>query len=445
MGIEIILYDSSPITQKIFSHILYHYHPKVHRVDEATDLMEKILHSKPDIIFIDKVFSEKHTEDQLSNLKDVPIIFIGQEALSETELEKSLAEDFLKKPIEAGKLKDVIKRFVPKTKTNILDKYLKFPKLPEMTEEKLQDSTILEEEEEEEGFGISKTSSLKEDPPYSVEKTEDGIRPVTDTAIKEIPANKTTEPQKENTEGVKPATGIKLATDTAIKEIPTNKTTEPQKENTEGVKPATGIKLATDTAIKEIPTNKTTEPQKENTEGVKPATGIKLATDTAIKEEEDLFKETSKKPILSTTEEPFIKSLKKENNTSSENLNLDSDSIVDEVADPPLHRAPTTRTINQAFFGETVSKPEQDVNFQKASSKSDPNIEKIKKELSEEIRVQAEKMNLEMEERLRYFKEINTPEIIQKEVEKTVTKMLPEIAKNLITKKLNELLEEEEE
>ena len=54
MGLQIVLYDASPVTQRIFSHILYHYKPQIHRVDQVNQLLEKIQHQKPDIIFIDQ-------------------------------------------------------------------------------------------------------------------------------------------------------------------------------------------------------------------------------------------------------------------------------------------------------------------------------------------------------------------------------------------------------
>ena len=51
MALDIVLYDTSPVVQKIFSHILYHYGPTIHRVDEPNSLLKKIEYSQPDIIF----------------------------------------------------------------------------------------------------------------------------------------------------------------------------------------------------------------------------------------------------------------------------------------------------------------------------------------------------------------------------------------------------------
>ena len=52
--------------------------------------------------------------------------------MSQTSVEEpegASAKAFLKKPIEAFELRKLIKDFVPKTKTNDIEKYLNFPKL----------------------------------------------------------------------------------------------------------------------------------------------------------------------------------------------------------------------------------------------------------------------------------------------------------------------------
>ena len=139
MGIEIILYDPSPVVQKIFFHILYHYSPIVHRIDHISKLMEKIQYSKPDIIFIDASFSQDNNlinqiNEKKEDLKKIPIILMANNPLNQEVFQSTTAKDFLKKPIEAGKLRELINRFVPKTKSNVLTQHLKFPPIPDFQE-----------------------------------------------------------------------------------------------------------------------------------------------------------------------------------------------------------------------------------------------------------------------------------------------------------------------
>ena len=145
MGIEIVLYSSSPIIQKIFFHILYHYSPTVHRIDQPSMLMEKIKYNHPDIIFIDDLFAQEsslqaHIKEKTEELKNIPIILMAKSELDKKTLESSAARDFLKKPISADRLRELVTRFVPKTKSNILTQHLKFASIPNFEGEQDTDS-----------------------------------------------------------------------------------------------------------------------------------------------------------------------------------------------------------------------------------------------------------------------------------------------------------------
>ena len=145
MGIEIVLYSSSPIIQKIFFHILYHYSPTVHRIDQPSMLIEKIKYNHPDIIFIDDLFAQEsslqtHIKEKTEELKNIPIILMAKSELDKKTLESSAARDFLKKPISADRLRELVTRFVPKTKSNILTQHLKFASIPNFEGEQDTDS-----------------------------------------------------------------------------------------------------------------------------------------------------------------------------------------------------------------------------------------------------------------------------------------------------------------
>ena len=137
MSLEIVLYDSSPVIQKIFSHILYPYAPNIYRTDQAEELINKIEYSQPDMIFMDDpAASLSLNTDVLSNIdtktkaQNIPVILMTHQNTSPEKTHISMAKEVLKKPIQADKLTSLINRFAPKTKENILGRHLDFPPAP---------------------------------------------------------------------------------------------------------------------------------------------------------------------------------------------------------------------------------------------------------------------------------------------------------------------------
>lgn len=143
MALEIVLYDTSPIVQKIFSHVLYHYAPVIYRTNQPNDLVAKVRSGRPDLVFIDYSVSQqadkKISEEIVQVLQSVPVILMSQKDMNDTEMPYA-AKDCLKKPIEAVQLKELVNRFVPKTKSHLLKDHLQFPPMPNFDEE--QKSTI---------------------------------------------------------------------------------------------------------------------------------------------------------------------------------------------------------------------------------------------------------------------------------------------------------------
>ncbi len=139
MALEIVVYDSSPIIQKIFSHVLYPYGPKIHRVDQPEQLLTKVRQKKPDIIFIDPSTSEDNTSSSIKQDKElnhIPLVLMSNTALKEKNWSGLKSKAFLQKPIEAKKLNQIIRHFVPKTKTNIIGEYLQFTSFPPSSQKK---------------------------------------------------------------------------------------------------------------------------------------------------------------------------------------------------------------------------------------------------------------------------------------------------------------------
>ena len=137
MSLDIILYGSSPVVQKIFSHVLYHYIPTVNRIGEITELIKQTENKKPDIIFIDDSFNDSLSNEEgqlqvnhfLNQVEGIPLIWIHEKG--NTDNIPGFAKDSLPKPIESEKIRNIVHNHVPKLKTYGLKDHLILPSTPE--------------------------------------------------------------------------------------------------------------------------------------------------------------------------------------------------------------------------------------------------------------------------------------------------------------------------
>ena len=405
MGIEIILYDSSPVTQKIFFHILYHYSPIVHRIDQPSKLMEKVQYSNPDIIFIDANFSDdiKNQIDQKKkeDLKNIPVILMAKKDLDQTELKSSAAHDFLKKPIEAGKLRELINRFVPKTKSNILTKHLKFPSLSDFNEEKTKQdsistvssrSTIKEFEQKEELLHTAPDKSQSSN--QTTDGTED-INPITATGVLNKQKDSSADPPNQKTY---------QHTDTGIKPVTATQSTDIQKDS-----PADPSRPILDQKTSQQPTDT----------GIKPVT----ATQSTNIQKDSPADPSHQKPHLSMDSENI--------NSTEEETNATDVKVLQASSLEP----------------KSSSEPKSYSKVNNIHTVDDPNLNtQLKNQINEYIeQLSKETVTKEITEQLKHYAEKNSQEIIQKITEKAVWQVVPELAKQLITKELNKLLKEETE
>ncbi len=150
MALDIVLYDTSPTVQKIFSHILYSYAPNVYRTDQPKELIEKVKSQKPDLVFVDYSVSlqpDKKIDEQVQKniLESTPLVLMVRGNTISSDLESYPARAILKKPISADQLKELITRFVPKAKSNLLTKHLRFPPMPDFEGEQIEKEQIEKE------------------------------------------------------------------------------------------------------------------------------------------------------------------------------------------------------------------------------------------------------------------------------------------------------------
>ena len=446
MGIEIILYDSSPITQKIFFHILYPYRPTVHRIDQTSKLIEKVQYSIPDIIFIDAAFSDdikNQINKKKEQLKNVPIILMAKEDLNHEELKTSVAQDFLKKPIEAGKLRELVNRFIPRTKSNVLTEHLKFPPIPDFKEEKntkqgseFSPKTTVKQPE----FKQNDSSS---DDIVKKQATNETIQPITATQTSD--QQETAPPVKEpnqtpnifpTEEGIKPITATQTSeqqeTDSPVKEPNQTPNIFPTEE---GIKPIT----ATQTSDQQETAPPVKEPNQTpnifpTEEGIKPIT----ATQTSDQQETaPPVKEPNQTPNIFPTEEGIKPITATQTSDQQEN-------------DPPLKQEKDTshdegkKSVTDVKILQVPS--ESEPTNKKEDKLEEPNLNThLKDQITEEIKLWANrKIKGEVKKQLEHLIKENSQNTIQTITEKAVWQVVPELAKQLITKELDKLLKEEE-
>ena len=203
MGLEIILYDTSPVVQKIFSHILYHYAPAIYRTHQPGELIARMQSRRPDMVFMDYAASRKMERDMAGKvegvLKDIPVILISgddMDAAGQVPLSKAV----LKKPIQADQLMKLVNRFVPKTKSHLLKDHLHFPSMPDFAENE-QSKAIPEDNKGEPASQKTAEDRHKGSLSRSLDRSDSGIQMESDSesdidmpsiksSVADIPGNK---------------------------------------------------------------------------------------------------------------------------------------------------------------------------------------------------------------------------------------------------------------
>ena len=479
MGIEIILYDPSPVVQKIFFHILYHYSPIVHRIDQTSKLMEKIQYSKPDIIFIDASFSQDNNlinqiNEKKEALKKIPVILMANNPLNQEVFQSTTAKDFLKKPIEAGKLRELINRFVPKTKSNVLTQHLKFPPIPDFQEgitPKVTSSSEIHSTSSSQKE-INTTPDLEQKPiqsdltasqssHHSTHIDEDAISPVTTISenIQQVSPDHSPSIDKD---AISPVTASEHIEETQqvshdhspnIDEDAINPVTISENiENTQQVSPDTLVQSPDDHSpnINEDAINPVTTSEHEATQQISSDTTVQPFQHSADENKNDINPATISESTGDTQQ--ISHSITAQPPSTDTNIDIKPITTISENEEK-IQRFTSPTENEQTKHKE--KKNETNVKILQNFSKSD-SLKKYENNTQEEhettIRNQInkytkelidKKIKTEIEKQLIEHIEQNSQKIIHQIVEKAVWQVVPDLAKQLITRELEKLLKEE--
>lgn len=143
MALRVLLADESSTIKKVIQLALQDYGVDVKSVPVGLDVLTVAKSFKPDIIFADVLLSKKSGYEVSQELKsdsatkNTPIILMwsGFMELDEEKATKSMANDRLEKPFDADVLRNLIRKYVPKTLGNPISAYLSFPPMPEFKDE----------------------------------------------------------------------------------------------------------------------------------------------------------------------------------------------------------------------------------------------------------------------------------------------------------------------
>ncbi len=463
MALEIILYDTSPIVQKIFSHILYHYAPVIYRTDQPADLATKIRSSRPDLVFIDYSVSQqvdkKIGKAVAQMLQGVPVILMSQQDVSGTEMPYA-AKDLLKKPVDAVQLKELVNRFVPKTKSHLLKDHLQFPPMPDFDEDKQTVAAVKDK-----SVGIDKQQSeiyqmgMRESKPpvgRGINKQKDKSTRIDvqedekDIVVSESPMKPTTLPKPSGGIQVEPVAESEIEMPSRVQEsliAVGSKDEESRRISSDSddiqVQPA---------GSEELISQKTTQASTELSDSEEVKVKI-FTTSPSIQPEKEVS--------------DFAASKKTDSGPSTEGTKTH---VQDTLQDSPAQNTAMKNIIEPAVSAKNVA----DVKVENATVQNievkndikDTNKDVVKediKDLSDEpVSAPKEPMDLgssaitqvdllspqlpskdDLEKKWEEFFEKEGKKIIQSTTEKAVWQVVPELAKQLIEKELEKLLKED--
>ncbi len=142
MALRVLLADESSTIKKVFQLALQDFAVEVKPVNVGLDVTAVAETFKPDIIFADVLLQKKNGYDvsleikQNSDLQKTPVVLMwsGFMDLDEDKMQASGADGQLEKPFDVKSLRALVQSLVPRTQEQTLSSYLSFPKLPDFEE-----------------------------------------------------------------------------------------------------------------------------------------------------------------------------------------------------------------------------------------------------------------------------------------------------------------------
>lgn len=150
MALRVLLADESTTIKRVIQLALQDYSVEVKSVPVGLDVLPVTKSYKPDVIFADILLPKRNGYDVCQEIKSdsetqqIPVILMWSSFMEFDEKKSAacMSNGRLEKPFETEQLRSLVQSLVPKLKTNPISSFLKFPKLPEMTEKSAEPHSI---------------------------------------------------------------------------------------------------------------------------------------------------------------------------------------------------------------------------------------------------------------------------------------------------------------
>lgn len=140
MALRVLLADESSTIKRVMQLALQDFAVEVKAVPVGLDVVPVTKTFKPDIIFADVLLTKRNGYEICQDLKKdpetklIPVVLMWSGFMDIDEIKIAVADARLEKPFDADTLRQLVQSLVPKTQTNPVSPFLKFPKMPEFSE-----------------------------------------------------------------------------------------------------------------------------------------------------------------------------------------------------------------------------------------------------------------------------------------------------------------------
>ncbi len=135
MALRVLLADESTTIKKVMQLALQDFAVEVKAVHVGVDVVEVAKSFEPDIIFVDVLLQKRNGYEVSAEIKrehrlsDIPVVLMWSSFmdLDEGQADQSGADRRLEKPFDVENLRQIVLELVPKTRSQRLAHFLKFP------------------------------------------------------------------------------------------------------------------------------------------------------------------------------------------------------------------------------------------------------------------------------------------------------------------------------
>ena len=144
MSLRVLLADESVSIKKVMQLALQDYGVDVKSVSQGMDVLPLAKSFRPDVIFMDVLLPKKSGYESCAEVKadnelnHLPVVLMwsGFIKIDANKAKASRCDEQLEKPFDAETLRSLVRKLVPRLRSNEIAPFVQFPKMPEISEVK---------------------------------------------------------------------------------------------------------------------------------------------------------------------------------------------------------------------------------------------------------------------------------------------------------------------